>query len=828
MSTSGSFTLGSAGRGNRAGNDEADLQVEMKDEERFQRVEGRRLLNSEKDVQMCVEACNTKNAMRNAKCTNDCFSTDARSSASSDSNVLHELLAPRGPTGGPSTLDDAEAIVEPGEASLQRDANVHTKAVIQETNAKDHNSGPSLGDRDNMMDTTEERIKVLLSKEGDISPRLMKVIANIVMQEVHATVLPLQEKIKSQRKAWRTALDSCESKGTTRVDAEGNTIDRPDFSPKFCTDVDYSSNKMMATTQKMCSDWSRRGLYSKNESTFKNVCQALTGESGEQRFNVSDTPIRLDQQKELDGQLNPSHEYEIQSQMCRGRCMESVNDKQCKANCFDGKKRRSFLSRKLRQAVIGVLSQMSGIGNNIVEYGCGTVPPLGCAWCNLDNQQLPSSDKHTECPAKGPKNPHGFTATCDNRPEARRATVSSTLVSSLGESLSATFGRRRKGTAITRRRRQRFSLSSSLRTFKTVAKKNLKSKLKRWTVKIVKKLRGLTAIDCPNKSTCSGSKLNPISNAVVQEIEKLLNATSWGTRRDIMNQLSQMVKVAIPHFLVSKMEGWLRMVVPNTSGATLTQTLCFNLRKVAGDNQITVTTSTNAEFRVHKSRGSFKYPTKNFVYGPTITTFIMRDVKATAEEFEAMSKDVMASAQGNSMAVEDQGKKILSVRTKDGKPARCNPAFCDFKIVHCVHPYCRSASRHLGPSYNEPFAGPTIPDNAHADRCPPYDPQKAVYAEEDDFQPDRNFAERLEYCTSLPDMPQPKCLSMFRINAWSCSTCCCREGLSSSEVSHLLIIDNDDCGLWFSTVDTAVRMIFSWWRTGLVVGEIGSACMSAS
>ena len=162
---------------------------------------------------------------------------------------------------------------------------------------------------------------------------------------------------------------------------------------------------------------------------------------------------------------------------------------------------------------------------------------------------------------------------------------------------------------------------------------------------------------------------------------------------DIMNQLSQMVKVAIPHFLVSKMEGWLGMFAPNTSGATMTQTLCFNLRKVAGDNQITVTTSTNAEFRVHKSRGSFKYPTKNFVYGPTITTFIMRDVKATAEEFEAMSKDVMASAQGNSMAVEDQGKKILSVRTKDGKPARCNPAFCDFKIVHCVHPYCRSASR---------------------------------------------------------------------------------------------------------------------------------------
>lgn len=91
---------------------------------------------------------------------------------------------------------------------------------------------------------------------------------------------------------------------------------------------------------------------------------------------------------------------------------------------------------------------------------------------------------------------------------------------------------------------------------------------------------------------------------------------------------------------------------------------------------------------------------------------------------------------------------------------------------------------------------------------------------------------RLAVCSEHFEPPQ--CASKMTLSITTCTTCCCREGLSDSRLDHILLgLGNDQsplkrCAAWFGGVDTVIRVVISLYRMALATGSYSRVCFRAS
>jgi len=89
-------------------------------------------------------------------------------------------------------------------------------------------------------------------------------------------------------------------------------------------------------------------------------------------------------------------------------------------------------------------------------------------------------------------------------------------------------------------------------------------------------------------------------------------------------------------------------------------------------------------------------------------------------------------------------------------------------------------------------------------------------------------------CKGLTPESQPKdkaqwtgCTSRIKTRISVCTTCCCKQGLTSVDMKHQLIFgDQTSCATWFAAVDAAIRIGISVYRTALVVSMYKQGCWS--
>jgi len=74
----------------------------------------------------------------------------------------------------------------------------------------------------------------------------------------------------------------------------------------------------------------------------------------------------------------------------------------------------------------------------------------------------------------------------------------------------------------------------------------------------------------------------------------------------------------------------------------------------------------------------------------------------------------------------------------------------------------------------------------------------------------------------------PSCTAHFQLSIGRCTTCCCKQGLITSSISSGLVHGPlGSCAMWFSTVDVAVRLFISVWRTVLTIDNYGTRCFGS-
>jgi len=77
---------------------------------------------------------------------------------------------------------------------------------------------------------------------------------------------------------------------------------------------------------------------------------------------------------------------------------------------------------------------------------------------------------------------------------------------------------------------------------------------------------------------------------------------------------------------------------------------------------------------------------------------------------------------------------------------------------------------------------------------------------------------------------EPDCAAKFDVELTTCNTCCCKAGLSTSNIQAEMILDRDAvCTLWFSTaVDPIFRLYMSAQRALALAWQLGFPCLGAA
>merc|ERR1712070_30944 len=86
-------------------------------------------------------------------------------------------------------------------------------------------------------------------------------------------------------------------------------------------------------------------------------------------------------------------------------------------------------------------------------------------------------------------------------------------------------------------------------------------------------------------------------------------------------------------------------------------------------------------------------------------------------------------------------------------------------------------------------------------------------------------ASMIKACEKETGLKAPKCISKFKISAWQCNTCCCKNGLVGNHISHdFLYGKSEECNAWFTTFDAHARIIWSAWRWARQLDAYKSKC----
>jgi len=79
-----------------------------------------------------------------------------------------------------------------------------------------------------------------------------------------------------------------------------------------------------------------------------------------------------------------------------------------------------------------------------------------------------------------------------------------------------------------------------------------------------------------------------------------------------------------------------------------------------------------------------------------------------------------------------------------------------------------------------------------------------------------------------PNLSKP-CVAQVRVSITQCSTCCCKDGLVSTNVQNKLVVGRQTtCGGWFATMDNIVRTVASGSRWALLVHTFNGMCFAPS
>jgi len=74
----------------------------------------------------------------------------------------------------------------------------------------------------------------------------------------------------------------------------------------------------------------------------------------------------------------------------------------------------------------------------------------------------------------------------------------------------------------------------------------------------------------------------------------------------------------------------------------------------------------------------------------------------------------------------------------------------------------------------------------------------------------------------------PECTSKMQIAMGQCTTCCCKDGLTSLKISHSLIDGRlIDCGVWFGVVDSLLRSLLGLYRSVQVIDLYAGRCFQS-
>ena len=73
----------------------------------------------------------------------------------------------------------------------------------------------------------------------------------------------------------------------------------------------------------------------------------------------------------------------------------------------------------------------------------------------------------------------------------------------------------------------------------------------------------------------------------------------------------------------------------------------------------------------------------------------------------------------------------------------------------------------------------------------------------------------------------PGCITHLTISLGKCSTCCCKEGLSTTDIAHKLVYGTHrKCGPFFGMADSLVRLMITAWRAGILLADYQRPCFS--
>jgi len=491
--------------------------------------------------------------------------------------------------------------------------------------------------------------------------------------------------------------------------------------------------------------------------------------------------------------LNGMAQFRANMIPCEGDCKK----KSCGDTCVDGSQVQWFNVKKHRLEFLGALTALVYVIARINNILCKTVPPRGCAWCEMGfdpsrqgmwgpwpsprgaKKRIQEGDADWEnrietpqalvgvCPQKltkkcpswmlkdvidvqGP----GFTEWKKNQPEARRI-AHRLLTNNLGE---AGKTRRRRWSLMRKRSGGTSALGKTFTKVKTSVKQAAVGAAKHALQKVIKMIvEKLPIINEFNKwrilKALKGMDLSALRHATPDLLVHVVPNLLWG----IIHRFSLDEKIC------GECE-------KGSNAADLGQLFCKNVDR----------------FQPVLSKG---HPEETWIALPSLE---LHGMDAGQEKLfeDDYTFFVLLDKSGPDKTIYQSHFKQL-------------PYLLKSNWTECMLPKCYSAARN-----QRNYKTSKEPEPEECEKMPA----------------SLDFLEQGETCAEK--YKAPSCASKFTISLSFCNTCCCANGDYATTTIHNELVHGEEakCGAWMLMVDMAVRVYIGAFRTVKVSDRFNTVC----
>jgi len=261
----------------------------------------------------------------------------------------------------------------------------------------------------------------------------------------------------------------------------------------------------------------------------------------------------------------------------------------------------------------------------------------------------------------------------------------------------------------------------------------------------------------------------------------------------------------------------------------------FWIKEKGGVDDRTVVTTTTAELLP-------SWPTSKFEFGEVtgkLTLFFIKAPLTWERKWRTIPSSKHRPSDPN-LRLEWGGKELMN-----------------FEWIDCIHPHCNSASRFNTILSNGKWIKPCTSGEIQITpewiqkNCNGRQAEKPsgmqYFAKGKEIQnilAAKQFRWRCFPTNSAVSIPKtsnkpgdcspaqqklepPTCASKVIADVRYCNTCCCKEGLADTRISHGLVWGTpENCGMWLSAMDNSIRTIFSLMRGIVVADMFGARCFN--